>query len=874
MAIVELGAPLDERPDSRGSDVRTLMRKLELDVHGAVKRDDEVTLRALLLREGPSIVASAEPPTLLSPLHMAAAADSPLLGLLLSSGVSVHLKDSLGQTPAHMAASAGKVSALRAILDVDASAAKDVDKSGSTVLHRALSSSAPLDLANLLHTVAPDAISASLAKVDRNGKSPLMVAALKGNVEAVIWTLDHGANVNQVCPGDTTALGLCFMSSRDAMVSLLLSRGADPTVAGAKAVGGWLRVAVERGDVVMVHRLLRLNPPHTTSSPTDDTTWCQIKSLLASDDLNDVDTALKLLAGGEEEDGAVLDTVWMAQVSQAQPSLLVDSLRVCPSVPVARALIRAQWAVDDRAISLAASLVNADPNIMATLLNEGRYRALPRDTLASAVASAARNLSPRVVALLVAVGAPTAEALHAAASVGCAAVIRELAPSLTVQDLFSPNLVHPTTGSSGGCEFMSPLVGCLHDAPRDGSEHHQDTALALLDVAAAISPGLPVLLARTACTAGHDVAHLALSKRMWDTFVRLASLNPSALAQTDPSSGATPLHIAVKMNDYTMVETLVSMGANLTSLDKNRRTPYDLAETCCHVAIARHLVTAAEEMAKLLNVSRGTTAVDLTSQQATEVVDVYTSLRPLMARDCDGPAAASEEQGEVQGEAQGDAGDADELEVVVGEDGLAPCTICGRRFFPDRLTKHFPTCRRAKSKENKPKRVFHARAGGWLAAEGQEPPSPSKGVHVRSQQPTLESPPRSCKSRRGLRRISPPNQLPACLLASSNPNPPPPPLPPSRSSFQTGATSAPNALAALTSRALTSTSACARRPSPRPPRRQPQQAQRPPRTPLHPLPNKDPLANKLSTPCWLRQRTWPPPRSGRSVATISPRLRL
>mmetsp|Transcript_3353 Transcript_3353/g.7153 ORF Transcript_3353/g.7153 Transcript_3353/m.7153 type:complete len:227 (-) Transcript_3353:148-828(-) len=131
-----------------------------------------------------------------------------------------------------------------------------------------------------------------------------------------------------------------------------------------------------------------------------------------------------------------------------------------------------------------------------------------------------------------------------------------------------------------------------------------------------------------------------------------------------------------------------------------------------------------------------------------------------------------------------------------------------------------------------------------------------------------------CKSRRGLRRISPPNQLPACLLASSNPNPPPPPLPPSRSSFQTGATSAPNALAALTSRALTSTSACARRPSPRPPRRQPQQAQRPPRTPLHPLPNKDPLANKLSTPCWLRPRPWPPPRSGRSVATISPRLRL
>ena len=61
---------------------------------------------------------------------------------------------------------------------------------------------------------------------DRQGWTPLAMAAYKGNTEIIRLLLDAGANVNEGWPGANTPLVLAAVSGSEAAVELLLVRGA------------------------------------------------------------------------------------------------------------------------------------------------------------------------------------------------------------------------------------------------------------------------------------------------------------------------------------------------------------------------------------------------------------------------------------------------------------------------------------------------------------------------------------------------------------------------------------------------------------------------------------------------------------------------
>lgn len=81
--------------------------------------------------------------------------------------------------------------------------------------------------------------------------TPLLWAAANGRTDAVNWLLDHGADANQRATfggphhgRDVTALHLAAQSDRETTVALLLSRGADPTIADGlygSTPAGWAR---------------------------------------------------------------------------------------------------------------------------------------------------------------------------------------------------------------------------------------------------------------------------------------------------------------------------------------------------------------------------------------------------------------------------------------------------------------------------------------------------------------------------------------------------------------------------------------------------------------------------------------------------------
>jgi ankyrin repeat protein len=104
--------------------------------------------------------------------------------------------------------------------------------------------------------------------LDRHGQTGLMIAAVKGNADAVGWLIEHGGSLNHTAKYGLSALMLAVIGGHVEVVRKLADAGADislcgsgaPQFAGKTALD--LAVALDHTEMVEICRSVR-----TRSSP-------------------------------------------------------------------------------------------------------------------------------------------------------------------------------------------------------------------------------------------------------------------------------------------------------------------------------------------------------------------------------------------------------------------------------------------------------------------------------------------------------------------------------------------------------------------------------------------------------------------------------
>ena len=152
-----------------------------------------------------------------SAMHLAAMANrADMLRELLGNGYDPRIMAESGETPLHHAALWDALLAATVLLKAGA----EVDAKGGCY-SRPVNHARGVEMLNVLHRYGAD-----LNYVDDCGEWPLKSFAEDGNLEAVQWLLDHGAEVDRSSTGGT-ALHVAVQENHLAIARLLLDRGAD-----------------------------------------------------------------------------------------------------------------------------------------------------------------------------------------------------------------------------------------------------------------------------------------------------------------------------------------------------------------------------------------------------------------------------------------------------------------------------------------------------------------------------------------------------------------------------------------------------------------------------------------------------------------------
>jgi uncharacterized protein len=255
----------------RGVDVNQRAGDGQSALHWAVYHENHEAVD-LLIREGADVDSTN---TLgITPLWVAASqGSSALVTRLLDVGAAPNLAPRTGGTPLMLASRGGDLASVKALLSHGADVNAIEDAHGQTAMMWAVAQR-HANIVRLLLEAGADVRARSKSsrrvvllccptwpgdpegtvEIDQGGLTPLLFAALNGDVASARLLLDAGADVNDTAAAGTTALVMAVHRGFAPLAALLLERGADPDAAAGGHTA--LHSAVLRGDRETVDMLL------------------------------------------------------------------------------------------------------------------------------------------------------------------------------------------------------------------------------------------------------------------------------------------------------------------------------------------------------------------------------------------------------------------------------------------------------------------------------------------------------------------------------------------------------------------------------------------------------------------------------------------
>ncbi|CAH1396913.1 unnamed protein product [Nezara viridula] len=189
---------------------------------------------------------------------------------LLRVGVDVDSFDQWRRTPAHVAATSGKLQALRALYHHGGADLELVDNRGDSLLH----SAADRGHTEVVRWLLRHGVDVEVS--GRGGWRPLHRASQQGHLETVRMLLDNGACPNMMADVGGTALHRAAWWDKLEVAHLLIARGANIDVADNRSDTP-LHMAAKLGHLEMVRLLLDCgaNPAIADRSNMTPHDWAQ-----------------------------------------------------------------------------------------------------------------------------------------------------------------------------------------------------------------------------------------------------------------------------------------------------------------------------------------------------------------------------------------------------------------------------------------------------------------------------------------------------------------------------------------------------------------------------------------------------------------------